>query len=106
MAGTDSTKPFAPSPGPAVILVEAQLGENIGMAARAMLNCGLTELRLVSPRDGWPNEDALTASAGADTIINNAQVFDTTADAVADLQLVDYLVPCLGRDILGLGDNA
>ena len=88
MAGTDSTKPFAPSPGPAVILVEAQLGENIGMAARAMLNCGLTELRLVSPRDGWPNEDALTASAGADTIINNTQVFDTTADAVADLQLV------------------
>ena len=88
MAGTDSTKPFAPSPGPAVILVEAQLGENIGMAARAMLNCGLTELRLVSPRDGWPNEDALTASAGADTVINNAQVFDTTADAVADLQLV------------------
>ena len=92
MAGTDSTQPFEPRPdtipGPAVILVEAQLGENIGMAARAMLNCGLTELRLVSPRDGWPNEDALAASAGADVIINNARVFDTTADAIADLQLV------------------
>ncbi|MDA1089815.1 MAG: RNA methyltransferase [Proteobacteria bacterium] len=88
MAGTDSTKPFEPSPGPAVILVEPQLGENIGMAARAMLNCGLTELRLVSPRDGWPNEDALSASAGADGVVTNAKVFDTTADAVADLHLV------------------
>ncbi len=92
MAGTDSTQPFEPRPdnipGPAVILVEPQLGENIGMAARAMLNCGLCELRLVSPRDGWPNEDALAASAGADTVINDARVFDTTADAVADLQLV------------------
>ena len=87
MAGTDSTKPFAPSPGPAVILVEAQLGENIGMAARAMLNCGLTELRLVSLRDGWPNEDALSASAGADTVINNAQVFDTTAVSYTHLTL-------------------
>ncbi len=92
MAGTDSTKTFEPAPanipGPAVILVEPQLGENIGMAARAMLNCGLNELRLVSPRDGWPNEDALKASAGADGVITDAQVFGTTADAIADLGLV------------------
>jgi len=88
MAGTDSTKSFTPAPGPAVILVEPQLGENIGMAARAMLNCGLTELRLVSPRDGWPNEDAVSASAGADGVINNAAVFETTSGAVADLHRV------------------
>jgi tRNA/rRNA methyltransferase len=53
-----------------------------------MLNCGLSELRLVSPRDGWPNEDALSASAGADGVVNNARVFGTTGDAVADLHLV------------------
>jgi tRNA/rRNA methyltransferase len=92
MAGTDSSKaPEALSPGPpgpAIILVEPQLGENIGMAARAMLNCGLTELRLVNPRDGWPSEDAAAASAGADRIIDEAPVFETTADAVADLNLV------------------
>ncbi len=58
------------------------------MAARAMLNCGLTQLRLVNPRDGWPSEDAAAASSGADRVIDNARVFETTADAVADLQLV------------------
>jgi tRNA/rRNA methyltransferase len=89
MAGTDSTKPSRTfKTAPAVILVEPQLGENIGMAARAMLNCGLTDLRLVSPRDGWPSDDALAASAGAVQVIENAQVFETTADAVADLNLV------------------
>ncbi len=89
MAGTDSRKaPETLAPGPVIILVEPQLGENIGMAARAMLNCGLTQLRLVNPRDGWPSEDAAAASAGADRVIDNAEVFDTTADAVADLQLV------------------
>ena len=93
MAGTDSSKApdvISPdiSPGPTIILVEPQLGENIGMAARAMLNCGLTELRLVNPRDGWPSEDAAAASAGADRVIDEARVFETTADAVADLNLV------------------
>jgi len=68
--------------------VEPQLGENIGMAARAMLNCGLTELRLVSPRDGWPSETAVAAAAGADQVIAEAALFDGTADAVADLNLV------------------
>ncbi len=110
MAGTDSPKaPEALAPGPIIILVEPQLGENIGMAARAMLNCGLTELRLVSPRDGWPSEDAAAASAGADKVIDEARVFDTTADAVADLQLV-FAATARARDmtnrILGPGQAA
>ena len=73
---------------PAILLVRPQLGENIGMAARAMLNCGLDELRLVAPRDGWPNPAAQAAAAGADAVLDKACVFDTAADAVADLQLV------------------
>ncbi len=73
---------------PIIILVNPQLGENIGMTARAMGNCGLDHLRLVAPRDGWPNQDAIDAAAGADWIINKAQVFETTSDAIADLQQV------------------
>ena len=69
---------------PLIILVRPQLGENIGKTARAMLNFGLTELRLVSPRDGWPNPDAGPAAAGADIVLEQAQVFETVADAVAD----------------------
>lgn len=74
------------SEGPAIILVGAQLGENIGKAVRAMYNFGLTDLRLVAPRDGWPNEAAYPAAAGADFILDRAQVFETTAEAIADLQ--------------------
>jgi len=70
---------------PAVVLVRPQLGENIGMAARAMLNCGLSTLRLVSPRDGWPNPKAQRAASGADIVLEKAEVFDSVADAVADL---------------------
>ena len=73
---------------PSIILVEPQLGENIGMAARAMLNCGLTDLRLVSPRDVWPNEAAQRAASGADLVLENTQVFDTLAEAVADKSFV------------------
>jgi tRNA/rRNA methyltransferase len=73
---------------PLIILVRPQLGENIGKAARAMLNFGLTELRLVSPRDGWPNPDAGPAASGADIVLEKAQVFETLADAVADCQHV------------------
>ena len=67
MAGTDCTVTFdgAQAAGPAVILIEPQLGENIGMAARAMMNCGLTDMRLVNPRDEWPNRHAEAAAAGA-----------------------------------------
>lgn len=69
---------------PVVVLVRPQLGENIGKSARAMLNFGLTEMRLVSPRDGWPNPSAGPAAAGADEVLENARVFDTLTDAVAD----------------------
>ncbi len=69
---------------PVIVLVRPQLGENIGKAARAMLNFGLTEMRLVSPRDGWPNPNAGPAASGADVVLERAQVFDSVADAVAD----------------------
>jgi tRNA/rRNA methyltransferase len=71
-------------PPPAIVLVRPQLGENIGKAARAMLNFGLTELRLVSPRDGWPNPAAGPAASGANVVLERAQLFDNVADAVAD----------------------
>ena len=74
----------AAAPPPVIVLVRPQLGENIGKAARAMLNFGLTELRLVAPRDGWPNPDAGPAASGADAVLAEALVFDTLADAVAD----------------------
>jgi tRNA/rRNA methyltransferase len=73
---------------PEIILVRPQLGENIGMAARAMLNCGLSSLRLVAPRDGWPNDKALRAASGADIVLEKAGLFDSVADAVADLEHV------------------
>lgn len=69
---------------PVIVLVRPQLGENIGKAARAMLNFGLAEMRLVTPRDGWPNPSAGPAAAGADIVLEQAQVFETLADAVAD----------------------
>jgi tRNA/rRNA methyltransferase len=69
---------------PVIVLVRPQLGENIGKAARAMLNFGLTELRLVAPRDGWPNPDAGPSAAGADEVLAGATVFETLAEAVAD----------------------
>ena len=73
---------------PTVILVEPQLGENIGFTARAMLNCGLTSLRLVKPRDGWPNLAAKAAAAGADTVVESAEVFETVESAIEDLRRV------------------
>lgn len=69
---------------PIIVLVRPQLGENIGKAARAMLNFGLTELRLVAPRDGWPNPSAGPAASGADVVLEKARIFETVADAVAD----------------------
>lgn len=69
---------------PVIVLVRPQLGENIGKAARAMLNFGLTEMRLVSPRDGWPNPSAGPAASGADIVLEQAEVFESVADAVAD----------------------
>ena len=85
----EAVKPQAERPSrstaaPVIVLVRPQLGENIGKAARAMLNFGLVEMRLVSPRDGWPNPSAGPAAAGADIVLEKAQVFETLAEAVAD----------------------
>ena len=73
---------------PVIVLVRPQLGQNIGKAARAMLNFGLIQMRLVTPRDGWPNPDAGPAASGADVVLEQAQVFDTVADAIADCRQV------------------
>ncbi len=87
MSGTNSTANLV-CIGPSIILVEPQLGENIGMAARAMANFGLHDLRLVNPRESWPNEKASSASSGADHIIDKVQVFDKLEDAIADKNYV------------------
>ncbi|HET7816316.1 MAG TPA: RNA methyltransferase [Sphingomicrobium sp.] len=84
---------------PLVILVRPQLGQNIGKAARAMLNFGLTELRLVSPRDGWPNPDAGPAASGADIVLERAQLFATVAEAIADCSSV-YASTVRRRDLV------
>ncbi|NNG03448.1 MAG: RNA methyltransferase [Inquilinus sp.] len=100
MAGTDKTKQAAAALGwPAVILVEPQLGENIGAVARAMLNCGLTDLRLVRPRDGWPNPQAHPRAAGADSVLDAARVFDRLAEAIAGLAHL-YATTARPRDIV------
>jgi tRNA/rRNA methyltransferase len=87
-SGTDKTKSGHELAGPIVILVEPQLGENIGMAARAMGNFGLSRLRIVNPRDGWPNVHAKRAASGADHILDQATLFDTVEQAVADCTLL------------------
>src|SRR6516225_6398506 len=84
MAGTDYRRPILGG-GPAIILVEPQLGENIGTAARAMLNCGLSDLRLVKPRDGWPNPKAVSAASGADSVLDRARLYPDLKSAIADL---------------------
>ena len=75
-------------PGPAIILVEPQLGENIGAAARAMANFGLRELRLVNPRDGWPNDAARASAALAVEIVDRACLYSTVGAAIADLHYI------------------
>jgi len=109
MAGTNRSRRPAKATAsgvaaaPVFILVEPQLGENIGMAARAMLNCGLTRLRLVRPRDSWPNKNAVTPSSGAEIVLDGVEVFDSTEEAIADLELVfattartrDMVKPCV-----------
>ncbi|WP_213738557.1 TrmJ/YjtD family RNA methyltransferase [Bradyrhizobium sp. dw_411] len=87
-SGTDKTKSGVTLAGPVVILVEPQLGENIGMAARAMGNFGLTRLRIVNPRDGWPNVHARRAASGADHILDHVELYDTVEQAVADCTLL------------------
>ena len=96
-------------PTPAVILVRPQLGQNIGACARGMLNFGLTELRIVAPRDGWPNPDADAMASGALPVLKDAKIFDTVEAAVADLSYVlaatarrrELEIPVVGTDIVG-----
>ena len=84
MAGTNSSRDGVTG-GPAIILVEPQLGENIGTAARAMMNCGLDDLRLVRPRDGWPNDKAVAAASGADRVLAKARLYPNVEAAIGDL---------------------
>ncbi|MEO1249802.1 MAG: RNA methyltransferase [Pseudomonadota bacterium] len=88
MAGTDTSTSLLPLGGPAIVLIAPQLGENIGACARAMLNCGLDDLRLVRPRDGWPDIKAERAASGADAVLKKVRLFDTTEAAIEDLSRV------------------
>jgi tRNA/rRNA methyltransferase len=87
-AGTDKTKRWIGEPGPIVVLVEPQMGENIGAAARAMANFGLSRLRLVKPVQAWPNERARVMAAGADRVIDGAVVYGTLQEAIGDCSFV------------------
>ena len=80
----ERSRSTAATPPPLIVLVRPQLGQNIGKAARAMLNFGLTELRIVAPRDGWPNPEAAPAASGADRVLDEATIYDSVAEAVAD----------------------
>jgi tRNA/rRNA methyltransferase len=87
-AGTDKTKAWSEAAGPIVVLVEPQMGENIGAAARVMANFGLARLRLVKPRDGWPNLQAQRSASGADRILDEAALYQSVAAAIADCTFV------------------
>jgi len=105
-AGTDKTKRWIETPAPVVVLVEPQLGENIGACARAMANFGLPTLRIVKPVQGWPNERARVMAAGADRILDGARICETLDEAIADCTLVlattarnhDQAKPVIGPD--------
>lgn len=100
------TNPAEEGANPVFVLVRPQLGQNIGKAARAMLNFGLTEMRLVAPRDGWPNPDAGPAASGADIVLERARVFETVESAISDCTRVfastvrrrDLVMPVLGPE--------
>ena len=105
-AGTDKTKRWLTTPAPVVVLVEPQLGENIGAAARAMANFGLSRLRLVKPVQGWPNEKARVMASGADRVLDSAALYDSLSGAIADCSFVlattarahDQAKPVIGAD--------
>ena len=105
-AGTDKTKRWIEQPAPVVVLVEPQLGENIGAAARAMANFGLARLRLVNPQQGWPNERARIMAAGADRVLDGVALYPTVEAAIADCTFVlattarghDQAKPVIGPD--------
>ena len=94
MTGREGGADLAPiENSPVVVLVRPQLADNIGACARAMANGGLFHLRLVAPRDGWPQHKAWRNSSGAHRILDEAQVFDSVAEAVADLHRVFATCP-------------
>ncbi len=105
-AGTDKTRRWIETPAPVVVLVEPQLGENIGAAARAMANFGLSRLRIVKPLQGWPNERARVMASGADRILKGAVVYESLSEAIADCTYVlattarvhDQAKPVMGAD--------
>jgi tRNA/rRNA methyltransferase len=105
-AGTDKTRNWVATAGPIIVLVEPQLGENIGAAARVMANFGLARLRLVKPRDGWPNLQAQRSASGADRILDGVALYDTVTAAISDCTVVlattarahDQAKPVLGPD--------
>ncbi len=105
-AGTDKTRRWIETPAPMVVLVEPQLGENIGAAARAMANFGLSKLRVVNPLQGWPNERARVMASGADRILDGAVLYERLSDAIADCTFVlattarvhDQAKPVMGAD--------
>jgi tRNA/rRNA methyltransferase len=98
VAGTDHRRALVTG-GPAIVLVAPQLGENIGTAARAMMNCGLDDLRLVCPREGWPSPKATSAASGADAVLAKARLYPDTAAAIADLAHV-YAATARDRHIV------
>lgn len=82
----------------AIILVAPQMGENIGAAARVMKNFGLNDLRIINPRDGWPNEKAQSMSVGAIDIVNNAKIYNNLKDALLDIEFL-YATTAVSRDM-------
>lgn len=88
MSGTDHSKSTEEQPGPVMVLVRPQMGENIGAAARAMWNFGLRRMRIVDPRDGWPSAPAVAMASGAGLVLDDALIHETTGQAVADSQIV------------------
>lgn len=99
MSGTDHKSDEGwQGPTPSIILVRPQMGENIGAAARAMWNFGLDRLRLVAPRDGWPNEKAVTMASGAGRVLDNVRVVNGIADAADDLHYI-YATTARDRDL-------
>src|SRR3954452_25355558 len=87
-AGADKTKTWVERRGPCVILVEPQLADNIGATARAMANFGLSRLRLVNPREGWPAERAWVMASGAHRILDDVTVYESFDAAIGDLNYV------------------
>jgi len=96
---TESTPSDAVQVAPAIVLVKPQLAQNVGAVARAMLNCGLEDLRLVAPRHGWPNPAAYPSASGADEILDAARVYETTREAVNELAIV-YACTARLRDMV------